>query len=55
MVRLSKQTRRRSVNYKRPKVSVKKTTQKNTQNEYKAQANALTGDQAFVAFIPKCG
>ncbi len=52
MVRLSKQARRRSVNYKRPKISGEKTAQQQ-QNTFKAHANAISGTSAQGAFIPK--
>ena len=55
MVRLSKQTRKRSVSYKRPKVSGAKTAQNNTQNVYKVHANALNADTGLSAYIPKVG
>ncbi|MGR3952002.1 MAG: hypothetical protein QRY74_03755 [Chlamydia sp.] len=53
MVRLSKQTRNRSVSYKRPKVAGKRVVQKDVSNCFKFRENAITGDQALSAYIPK--
>lgn len=51
MVRLSKKTRDRSVNYKRPKVSGKKTTASTAC--VKIHQNAIESEQAKSVFIPK--
>jgi hypothetical protein len=55
MVRRSKVARDRSVSYKRPSRAGKKTgpLQETLPLGYKEHANALTGDVAAAAFIPK--
>jgi hypothetical protein len=55
MVRLSKQERRRQVSFKRPtSPAVKTGPQKETlPGGFKSHANALEGDMAKTAFIPK--
>jgi hypothetical protein len=51
MVRMSKPERKRHVSYKRPSVPGSKGLSKQTLR--KLQVNAIIGDQAFFAFIPK--
>lgn len=53
MVRLSKQTRRRSVNFKRPKASGKTIAPTMAKNSFKPHQNAVQGDVAMNVFIPK--
>jgi hypothetical protein len=51
MVRMSKPERRRHVNFKRPSApGIKGPSQ---QTVRKLHVNAITGDQAVLAFIPK--
>ncbi len=51
MVRMSKPERRRHVSFKRPSVPGQKGPSKQTVR--KLHVNALSGDQAVAAFIPK--
>jgi hypothetical protein len=53
MVRLSKQTRDRSVSYKRPQRVGVKTGPRKEAREFNEHMNALTGAEAQGAFIPK--
>jgi hypothetical protein len=53
MVRLSKQTRNRSVSHKRPKRAGVKTGPQKEALAFKEHANALSGAEAQGAFIPK--
>ena len=51
MVRMSKPERRRHVSYKRPSAPSTKGPSKQTLR--KLHVNAISGDQAALAFIPK--
>lgn len=55
MVRLSKQARRRSVSYKRPKAAEEKTGAKKDalKNGFREHPNAISGQAAQMAFFPK--
>ncbi len=55
MVRISKQSERRGVSRRRPKKPSMKTgaIKANLPEGYKLHANALEGEQAKLAFIPK--
>jgi hypothetical protein len=55
MVRLSKQTRRRSVSYKRPRPPLQKKEEKNETKKMKTHENALSGKSGEIAYIPKMG
>ncbi len=55
MVRVSKQSEKRAISRRRPRAPAHKTGPKkdNLANGYKEHANALEGDLAQTAFIPK--
>ncbi len=53
MVRLSKQTRRRQKSHKSPKAPAAKTGPLKEAVPFKQHQNALTGDLASKAFIPR--
>ena len=55
MVRLSKPERKRSVSFKRPRIGGPKSKHAGQHIKRKTHANALTGDCAGHAFIPKIG
>lgn len=52
MVRISKQSERRAESRRRPRPPAQKTGPKK-EKHFNAHANALEGDAAAVAFIPK--
>ena len=55
MVRLSKQARRRLISYKRPQAPAVKTgpLKDNLPGGFKPHANAIDGELAKAAFVPK--
>ena len=55
MVRISKQSERRAESPRRPRPPAPKTGAKkdHLKNGFKEHANALSGDQAALAYIPK--
>ncbi len=55
MVRISKQSERRARSPRRPRAPAQKTGPKpmNLPKGYNLHANAIEGDQAHLAFIPK--